>query len=288
MQRKPKWLSVKYNQAQTEEVIQLLTDLNLNTVCSAANCPNLGECYSKRTATFMIMGDQCTRNCRFCNVTDGKPAPLSEEEPYNIAKAVVMLKLKYVVITSVTRDDLPDGGAMHFSNTVRAIKDIAPDVYIELLIPDLKGDEAALDIVMAAKPDVLNHNTETVRSLYSSARPQADYDRSLHVLNYCKRKDKDMLIKTGLMVGLGETDEELLQTMDDIRTTGCDILTIGQYLRPSKDHLEVVEYVTPEKFKYYEKIGLEKGFSFVASAPLVRSSYKAELAFTGSKKGISL
>lgn len=292
IQRKPEWIRTKLVQSHgcdahknARDMRQLMSNLNLNTVCKEANCPNMGECFAQRTATFMIMGSQCTRNCRFCNVTFGVPEPLDAREPEHVAEAVLSLELKHVVITSVTRDDLPHGGAEHFAATTRAIHTAAPDVTIELLIPDLQGNEKSLDIVLDAAPDVLNHNMETVRSLYGQVRPQAEYERSLHVLSYCKRRHQDRLTKTGIMVGLGETEEQVCHTMDDILATGCDILTIGQYLRPSKEHFPVSEYVTPEQFEKYRKVGLEKGFAFVASAPLVRSSYHAQAAFYESRKG---
>ncbi|MDO4719766.1 MAG: lipoyl synthase [Peptostreptococcaceae bacterium] len=286
MERKPEWLRSMFAQQRTaiaienaREVRHLMNNLSLNTVCKEANCPNMGECYAKRTATFMIMGSQCTRNCRFCNVVHGLPEPLDRNEPENVALAVRNLNLKHVVITSVTRDDLPHGGAEHFAEVTRTVREMNPQVTIELLIPDLLGREESLDVVLESRPDILNHNMETVRSLYDTVRPQARYERSLHVLKYCKDSGGGILTKTGMMVGLGEKEEEVFQLMDDVLETGCDILTIGQYLRPSREHLPVVEYVRPEQFEKYRKIGLEKGFSFVASAPLVRSSYQAESAF---------
>lgn len=273
--KKPDWLKVSYNKDAVNEVAKLMADLKLNTVCREANCPNIGECCSKHTATFMIMGSNCTRNCRFCNVTCDKPTPLDIEEPENVAKAAKQLNLKHVVVTSVTRDDLPDGGAEHFAKVIRAIKDLCPDTTVEVLIPDLKGDEKALDTVLNANPDVLNHNVETVSELYSKVRPQAIYKRSLDVLRYCKKKRPDIKVKTGFMVGLGETDEQILKLMEDIYETGCDILTIGQYLRPSKEHAELKRYVTPEQFAEYKKQAMKIGIKYVASTPLARSSYKA-------------
>lgn len=291
VQRKPEWLRNMFVQQRSadarksvEDVCRFMNSLKLNSVCKEAGCPNMGECYARKTATFMIMGSQCTRNCRFCNVLHGFPSPLDDQEPVRVAEAVVSLGLKHVVVTSVTRDDLPHGGAEHFAATTHAIRAAAPNVTIELLIPDLLGDEESLDMVLEANPDVLNHNMETVRSLYTQVRPQAEYDRSLHVLAYCKQRDEERLTKTGIMVGLGETEEQVHKTMDDIRGAGCDILTIGQYLRPSKEHLPVQEYVEPSQFEKYKKAGLEKGFAFVASAPLVRSSYHAEIAFCESRR----
>ncbi|MDR1691891.1 MAG: lipoyl synthase [Oscillospiraceae bacterium] len=273
MQRKPSWLRVEYSAAEARKTQDILEKLRLNTVCNAADCPNLSECFRKGTATFMIMGSQCTRNCRFCKVTHGEPSPLDPDEPARVAEAVAALKLSHAVVTSVTRDDLPDGGAAHFAKVIEEVRKTSPDATVEVLIPDMKGDTASLDIVLRAKPDVLNHNIETVPSLYSRIRPEADYRRSLFVLEYCA--GKGALTKTGMMVGLGETEEEVFRTMEDILAVGCGLLTVGQYLRPSKQHPEVVEYVTPEQFERYRIMGEQKGFRYVASAPLVRSSYRA-------------
>ena len=283
MEKKPEWLKVSYNKEAVEEVSGLMAKLKLNTVCKEANCPNLGECYKKRTATFMIMGSTCTRNCRFCNVTSGVVEPVDPKEPQHLAEAVKELDLKHVVITSVTRDDLEDGGAGHFADTIRAVRVLNPGVSIEVLIPDLQGVERHLDIVIAANPDVINHNVETVRELYSEVRPEADYDRSMAVLEYVKKQAPHVKTKTGMMVGLGETDEQVYQVMDDSLKVGCDIFTIGQYLQPSPQHIEVKAYVTPEKFAEYKKIGEAKGFHYIASSPLVRSSYQAEEAMEGGK-----
>ena len=280
--KKPDWLKVSYNRDNVTEIESLMSKLNLNTVCREANCPNIGECCSKHTATFMIMGQSCTRNCRFCNVTCAKPTELDPEEPVNVAKAAKALGLKHAVVTSVTRDDLKDGGASHFAATIRAIHEISPETTVEVLIPDLKGDENALNTVLDANPDVLNHNVETVKELYGTVRPQAIYERSLEVLRYCKSARPDIRTKTGFMVGLGETDEQITELMRDIYTTGCDILTIGQYLRPSKEHAELKRYVTPEQFDEYKKTALKMGFKFVASSPLARSSYKAFEALQAS------
>jgi lipoic acid synthetase len=271
----PEWLKVNYNKEAVDEVSHLMADLKLNTVCKEANCPNLGECYKKKTATFMILGSVCTRNCRFCNVSNGNATNVDPEEPMNLAQAVKKLNLTHVVITSVTRDDLPDGGAAHFAKTIEAVRNINPKTTIEVLIPDLKGVHENLDIVINAKPNVINHNVETVKYLYADVRPQADYERSLHVLKYVKEKAPHIISKTGIMVGLGETDEQVYEVMDDCLRVNCDIFTIGQYLRPSEQHIELKEYVTPEKFEEYKKVALEKGFKYVASGPLVRSSYKA-------------
>ena len=275
MIKKPDWLKVRFNQEAVDEVAALMRDLKLTTVCREANCPNLGECYRKHTATFMILGEICTRNCRFCNVTTGKPLPPDPDEPENVALAAQALKLRHLVLTCSTRDDLPDGGAAHFARTVRAIREKCPAATVETLISDMKMNTAALDTVIAAHPEVLNHNVETVKELQSAVRPQARYERSLDVLRYCKQKDPTILTKTGFMVGLGETDEQIDRLMDDILETGCDILTIGQYLQPSPKHHPLARYVTPEEFARYKETALRKGFRHVASAPLARSSYKA-------------
>ncbi len=275
MQRKPEWLKVRFNQSAVREVAELMQGLNLNTVCKEANCPNLGECYLKHTATFMILGNICTRNCRFCNVATGRPLPPDPKEPENVARAARKLGLRHVVVTCSTRDDLPDGGAEQFARTVRALRETCPGVTVETLISDMKGDPGSLDIVLAAHPDVLNHNVETVQELQKAVRPQASYERSLGVLRYCKEKDPTILTKTGFMVGLGETEEQIDRLMDDILATGCDILTIGQYLQPSPQHYPLARYVTPDEFAHYKELALRKGFRHVASAPLARSSYKA-------------
>lgn len=281
MERKPEWLRVRYNQEAVSEVAQLLGQLKLNTVCKEANCPNLGECYRKHTATFMILGSQCTRNCRFCNVTPGHPLPPDPDEPENVAAAAKKLGLRHVVLTCPTRDDLPDGGAEQFAKTVRAIRAACPGVTVETLISDMQMNTAALDVVIDARPEVLNHNVETVRALQKAVRPQADYQRSLSVLRYCKEKAPSLLTKTGFMVGLGETEEQIGQLMDDVLAVGCDILTIGQYLQPTPEHYPLARYATPEDFARYKEMALAKGFRYVASAPLARSSYKAWEALEG-------
>ena len=280
----PEWLKVNYNRESVNEVNNIMAKLKLNTVCKEANCPNLGECYKKNTATFMILGSVCTRNCRFCNVSNANATRVDPEEPKNLAEAVKEMGLSHVVITSVTRDDLPDGGASHFAKTIEEVRKINPNTTIEVLIPDLEGVHENLDLVINAKPDVINHNIETVRSLYEDVRPQADYDRSLQVLKYLKEKAPYIVTKTGIMVGLGETDEQVYEVMEDCLKVNCDVFTIGQYLRPSKDHIKMKEYVTPEKFEEYKKAGQEKGFKYIASSPLVRSSYKAEEALNFKKK----
>ena len=265
--KKPDWLKVRYNQEATEEVAALMKDLRLNTVCKEANCPNMGECYRKHTATFMILGSVCTRNCRFCNVSCGRPEAVDEEEPMNVAKAAKQLHLKHVVLTCSTRDDLEDGGALQFAKTIRAIRELCPGTTIETLISDMKGRTESLDIVLEAKPEVLNHNVETVKELQRAVRPQAAYERSLGVLRYCKQHSPDIRVKTGFMVGLGETEEQIDRLMDDVLETGCDILTIGQYLQPTKEHYPLARYATPEDFARYKKNALLKGFHHVASAP---------------------
>jgi len=281
MERKPEWLRVRYNQEAVAEVAQLLGELRLNTVCKEANCPNLGECYRKHTATFMILGSQCTRNCRFCSVTPGHPQPPDPEEPENVAAAAKKLGLRHVVLTCPTRDDLPDGGAEQFAQTVRAIRRACPGATVETLISDMQMNTAALDVVIEARPEVLNHNVETVQALQKAVRPQADYQRSLSVLRYCKEKAPSLLTKTGFMVGLGETEEQIGQLMDDVLAVGCDILTIGQYLQPTPEHYPLARYATPEDFARYKEMALAKGFRYVASAPLARSSYKAWEALEG-------
>lgn len=272
---KPEWLKSEYDRNTVAEVSGLLRELHLNTVCEEANCPNLGECFRKHTATFMILGNICTRNCRFCNVTSRHPLPPDPNEPINVAHAAKNLGLHHVVLTCVTRDDLESGGAEQFAKTVYAIHEICPGTTVETLISDMKMNTDALDIVIASHPDILNHNIETVKELQTVLHPQAQYERSLNVLHYCKKKDATIFTKTGFMVGLGETDEQIDQLMDDILEMGCDILTIGQYLQPSPRHYPLAKYVTPETFARYKELALSKGFRYVASAPLVRSSYRA-------------
>ena len=275
MERKPEWLKVRYNQEAVNEVAEMMRDLKLTTVCKEANCPNLGECYRKHTATFMILGSICTRNCRFCNVTHGKPLPPDPEEPENVAQAAKKLGLRHVVLTCSTRDDLPDGGAEHFAKTVCAIRAQCPGTTVETLTSDMRGDHAAFDTVIAVHPDVFNVNIETVKELQKAIRPSAGYELTLDVLRYIKQTDPTILTKTGFMVGLGETEEQISRLMDDILAVGCDILTIGQYLQPSPEHWKLDRYATPEDFARYKEMALQKGFRHVASAPLARSSYKA-------------
>ena len=257
-------------------VENIISSLSLNTVCDEANCPNRAECFSRGTATFMILGRLCTRHCKFCNVVNGVPGPVDAGEPVRVAKAVAEMKLRYAVITSVTRDDLRDGGAGHFAAVIGAIREAAPGTGIEVLIPDFRGAEGSIECVVMADPDVINHNIETVPRLYSTVRPEADYARSLDVLRTVKRLDPGKLTKSGIMVGLGESRSEVLAVFNDLRAAGCDLLTVGQYLSPSKAHLPVVEYIHPDDFEKYRIAALEAGFRHVASSPLVRSSYMAE------------
>lgn len=264
---------------KTKNVRQILKTNCLNTVCESARCPNKNECYQKNTATFLIMGNVCTRNCRFCNITCEKPQPLDQNEPQNIAKAVKELGLKYAVITSVTRDDLPDGGAEHFKKCVEEIRsrikcEMTNCVKIEILTPDFKGNKNALDTIIKAVPDVFNHNIETVPRLYKTARPQAIYQRSLDVLKYVK-ENSTILTKTGIMVGLGETFDEIEQTLIDLRNINCDIVTIGQYIQPSKAHLPVEKYYNLEEFEQLKALAEKIGIKNYQFGPLVRSSYKA-------------
>ena len=282
--RKPEWLKKSWKiTEETIEVESLIADLGLNTVCREASCPNYYECFGRGTATFMILGSACTRSCGFCGVTHEIPEKPDPEEPSRVGAAVKKLELSYVVITSVTRDDLGDGGADHFAKTVREIRRQSPETKIETLIPDFGGSASALALVIDAEPDVISHNMETVRALYGKVRPQADYDRSLELIRRVASSGKaiqndTVISKSGFMVGVGETDEQVLELMDDLRKSGCSFLTIGQYLRPAPENIPVEEYITPEKFDYWAEKAREKGFAFVASAPFVRSSYHAEEA----------
>lgn len=273
--KKPDWLKVPYDPKAVQEVASLMKNLKLNTVCNEANCPNLGECFMKHTATFMILGSHCTRNCRFCNVTHAAPETVDPDEPENLAKAAKKLGLRHVVITQVTRDDLEDGGAGQFAECLRQLHEMCPGTTVEVLTSDMKGSHDCLDIVLQAGPDVFNHNVEMPKELYSKVRPEARYERSLDVLRYVKETYPDVLTKTGFMVGLGETEEQIDALLDDLVETGCDILTIGQYLQPSPQHYPLQRYVTPAEFDHYKEMALAKGFRFVTSTPLVRSSYRA-------------
>jgi len=277
---KPSWLKKSLPKGgDYQRVKGLLSNAGLHTVCQEANCPNMFECFSKDTSTFMILGSECSRNCRFCNVTPGNPQPVDPEEPLKVARAALDLKLRYVVVTSVTRDDLEDGGARHFAQTISAIRNTLPDPKVETLIPDFQGNFDALQIVVTAKPDVLNHNIETVPSLYPSARPEADYRQSLKLLETAKSIDASLPVKSGIMVGLGETSDELEQTISDLFEHGCDILTMGQYLQPTRAHLDVIKYYSPEEFVVIEKKARQIGFKKVAAGPFVRSSYQAKDLF---------
>lgn len=259
---------------KTRTVRRILKTKCLNTVCENARCPNKNECYTKNTATFLIMGNNCTRNCRYCNITCSRPESLDLNEPFHVAEAVKDLGLKYAVITSVTRDDLPDGGAEHFANCIYEIRKISPDVKVEILTPDFKGNKDSLNTIIKAHPNVFNHNIETVRNVFKTARPQGDYDRSLEVLKYIK-DNSDIITKSGLMIGLGETFEDIEQTLVDLKNVGCDILTIGQYIQPSKAHLEVSKYYNPEEYENLKQLAKKVGIKHYQIGPLVRSSYRA-------------
>ena len=258
----------------TRNVRKILKHNCLNTVCENARCPNKNECYTKNTATFLIMGNNCTRNCRYCNISCNRPEPLDPQEPKHIAKAVKDLGLKYAVITSVTRDDLPDGGAQHFANCIYEIRKISPDVKIEILTPDFKNKKEALDIIINAHPDVFNHNIETVRAVFKTARPQGNYDTSLEVLKYIKQ-NSNIQTKSGMMIGLGETFAQIKETIKDLYSVGCDILTIGQYIQPSKEHLPVAKYYNLDEYEELKKLATSIGIKNYQIGPLVRSSYNA-------------
>jgi lipoyl synthase len=282
--RRPPWLKLKpLDGRDTNSTTGLMRKLNLHTVCEGARCPNRGDCFGHATATFLILGDTCTRNCTFCAVNHGKPQPVDLDEPQHIVEAVKKLGLKYVVVTSVTRDDLPDDGADHFAKVIEALRYYNTEIVAEVLIPDFKGSTEALRRVVMAKPDVLNHNIETAARLYPEVRPQANYQRSLELLSQVKEIDSGMLTKSGFMLGLGETKEEVVELLSDLRTSGCDIVTIGQYLQPSYKHHEIVRYVSPNEFNEYTQIGEEMGFAAVVSAPLVRSSFRAAETYQKAK-----
>lgn len=275
---KPEWLKVRSPSGENyARIKEMLGNLKLATVCQEAKCPNMGECWSGGTATFMLMGEVCTRGCRFCHIKTGNPkGVLDEQEPEKVAFSIAQMNLKYVVITSVDRDDLSDQGAGHFAKTIATIKKNKPELIVEILTPDFKGQTELVQIVMDANPDVFAHNVETVERLTPKVRdPRAKYRQSLDVLNYIKKQNPKMYTKTSLMLGLGETDEEVLQTLKDLREVGCDVVTFGQYLQPTKRHLKVVDFITPEKFKMWQDTAEAMGFLYVASGPLVRSSYRA-------------
>lgn len=274
--RLPPWLIKPFPQVEHMlEVRKILSRLQLHTVCQSAQCPNLGECFSRRTATFMIMGNICTRNCRFCAVESGTPEPLESSEPDRIANAAKELELSHVVVTSVTRDDLTDGGANHFAETITALRKVNKNATVEVLVPDFRGSQKAIEVMVRARPDIFNHNLETVPRLYKVVRPEANYHRSLNILNAAKRLDKNILTKSGMMLGIGETEEELIEVMKDLRQVNCDFITLGQYLSPSEDHVPVARFISPEEFKDLATRGKEMGFQGIASAPFVRSSYRA-------------
>lgn len=273
--KRPEWLKVRLPSGQNyKDVHQLMRNSKLNTVCEEARCPNIAECWNARTATFMILGDTCTRSCGFCNVKLGLPTELDLDEPRRVAESVEQLKLRHVVITSVNRDELKDGGASIFTETNRLIREKMPETTIEILIPDFKGEEHAFEIIMQQPPDILNHNLETVNRLYHAVRPQAKYSRSLELITWFK--EKGLRTKSGIMVGIGEKKEEVIELMEDLYNSGCDIMTIGQYLQPTKNHLPVDRFVTLDEFKEYKEFGLKLGFKAVESSPLVRSSYHAD------------
>ena len=278
--RKPPWLKRRLpTDSSFQEVRGLIEKGRLHTVCQEAKCPNIWECYAHQTATFLIMGSRCTRNCRFCSVAPGPPEPLDPQEPARVAEAAARMGLRYAVVTSVTRDDLPDGGAAHFAATIRELRRLIPGTLVEVLIPDFQGDRSALLTVLAARPDVLNHNIESVPRLYPQVRPQADYLRSLALLKRAREFDSGIATKSGLMLGLGEEAQEVRRTLQDLRAADCRILTLGQYLQPSPEHLPVIRYVTPEEFEDWRTSALQMGFAEVASGPFVRSSYHAKESF---------
>lgn len=274
--RKPEWLKIPKGKAQCGKVSQVLLANGLNSVCTEAGCPNQGECYKSGTATFMLLGKNCTRNCTFCQVTKDLPEPVDQMEPIHLAEAVKELRLDHVVITSVTRDDLPDGGAEHFARTIKAVRSLTPEVTIEVLIPDFKGDMEALQTVLKAAPDILNHNVETVPDLYDKVRPLAVFERSIELLIRAKLIKSDTYTKSGFMVGLGETKEQVSGLLKRLQRAGCDMVTIGQYLQPSMKHFTVQEYVHPDVFGQYREEALSLGIPCVAAGPLVRSSYHAK------------
>ncbi len=284
---KPVWLKIRPPTTESfQDIKDMLSELNLNTVCQEAHCPNISECWSGGTATFMVMGDTCTRGCRFCAVkTSARPLPLDKNEPKKLADAVSRLKLGYIVITSVNRDDLNDEGSMHFAECIKEIKKAGPKIIVEVLIPDFNGKISLLKNIVDAEPDVIAHNIETVESLQRQIRdPRANYSQSLSVLENVKKLNKNIFTKSSIMLGLGETEEEIKKAMDDLREINVDILTLGQYLQPSKLHAKLKEYVTPKKFEELKKIGEEKGFMYVASGPFVRSSYRAGEFFVKNAK----
>lgn len=283
--RRPEWLKLSpLDPTILDRMNRLMRDLKLHTVCESARCPNRAECFARGTATFMILGDICTRNCTFCAVKHGMPQPADPEEPQHIVAAVNKLGLRYAVITSVTRDDLPDGGASQFAQTINAIHEYDSNIPVEVLIPDFKGSTSALQTVMNASPAVLNHNVETMPRLYPEVRPETNYQRSLELLEKARLLNGNFITKSGLMLGLGETRGEVIEVMTDLREAGCDLLTIGQYLQPSLSHHKVVKYIPPEEFQEYQNIGEKIGFTAVISGPLVRSSFHAAETYLSALK----
>ena len=273
--RKPEWLKTQLqSNDQFVKVNLIVKNHNLHTICTSGKCPNISECWNRGTATFMILGEICTRSCKFCNTLSGRPLPPDPNEPMNIAESIKLMKLHHAVITSVDRDDMIDGGAAHWAETIRAIKEVNPEITLEVLIPDFDGKTELLDIIIAEKPNIISHNLETVRRLTPQIRTKAKYQTSLSVLNYVS--SQNVIAKTGIMVGLGETKEEIIELMQDTLNSNCRIITIGQYMQPSRKNIPVSEYISPEKFEEYKQIGLQMGFKIVESAPLVRSSYCAE------------
>ena len=281
----PEWLKRPLPLTSLDSMNKLLRSRSINTVCRSARCPNIGECFNQRQATFMILGNVCTRDCRFCAIKSGRPCMPDEHEPKEIAAVVSQLSLKYVVITSVTRDDLEDGGSSQFAKTIKAVKELKQDIKVEVLAPDFSGNDSAIETVLAAHPDVFAHNIETVPRLYRTVRPQADYRLSLSVLKKAK-KMSDIFLKSSIILGLGETEKEAIKTMQDLRDTGCNFLTIGQYLQPSPESVSVYEFIKPEKFNYYKEIALNIGFEAVTSGPFVRSSYKASQMYEYAKEAL--
>ncbi|AAU04184.1 lipoyl synthase [Rickettsia typhi] len=287
--RRPDWIKVKApNSAEYYNTKDLIKNLRLNTVCEEAACPNIGECWSRKHATVMILGSVCTRACRFCNVKTGRPDLLDPHEPRRLAEAVQKLNLNHVVITSVDRDDLEDGGASHFAECINEIRRSSPNTTIEILTPDFLRKAGAVEVIANSKPDVFNHNVETVPSLYKTIRPGARYYNSLSLLHNIKKLSPEIFTKSGMMVGLGEEINEVVQVMDDLREANVDFLTIGQYLQPTKSHAEVIKYVTPEEFKYLERIAKTKGFLMVSATPLTRSSYHADKDFQKLKENYNI
>lgn len=283
-QRRPAWMKVQAPTGENHaDLVRLMRGLNLHTVCEEARCPNIGECWNHRTATFLLLGDICTRGCRFCAISKGKPQPLDEDEPEHVAQAVASLNLRHAVLTSVNRDDLPDGGAHIFARSIRRIRDHLPTCKVEVLIPDFDGNRQALDLVLDERPDVLNHNIETVPRIFPRFRPKATFARSVELLAYARQTSPDLITKSGIMVGAGETNDEVLEVMDILRGADVNVMTIGQYLAPTKSHWPIHRYVTPDEFAMFRQEGLQRGFRHMESSPLVRSSYHAHAHVEGGE-----